>query len=178
MANTIHSATTMGPTGEAIKPTEDSPANDLRGQILGGRYRISRLLGAGGMGTVYLAEHIYLGRLTALKLLRQSLLSNPHMEERFRREALLAARINVGVLSAPQALKILASIASEVYEGLNDPHNLAKAAVVQAEVAAQSQSPNAAKRISEAALEHAERAQATRLARQIKEQIENLAQQE
>jgi len=67
---------------------------DRTGQILAGRYRILRELGSGGMGTVYLAEHVYLGRPTALKLLRPELARVQDAEARFRREALLAARIN------------------------------------------------------------------------------------
>ena len=67
---------------------------DRTGQILAGRYRILRELGSGGMGTVYLAEHVYLGRATALKLLRPELARVLDAEARFRREALLAARIN------------------------------------------------------------------------------------
>ena len=67
---------------------------DRVGQTLVGRYRLVRLLGAGGMGTVYLAEHTHLGRLTAIKLLHPELCANPDAESRFRREALLAAKIS------------------------------------------------------------------------------------
>ncbi|MDH3495199.1 MAG: protein kinase [Gemmatimonadota bacterium] len=66
---------------------------DLVGHVLGDRYRVLRKLGAGGMGAVYLAEHVYLGRPTALKILRRDLYADEQGEERFRREAMLAARI-------------------------------------------------------------------------------------
>src|SRR5688572_13093039 len=70
-----------------------SSAMPLTGQTLAGRYRVLRQLGSGGMGTVYLAEHIHLGRPTAIKLLRAELCCDPNAEARFRREALLAARL-------------------------------------------------------------------------------------
>ena len=67
---------------------------DRVGQTLAGRYRLLRLLGAGGMGTVYLAEHVHLGRHTAIKLLHAEFGLNADAESRFRREALLAAKIS------------------------------------------------------------------------------------
>src|SRR3989441_12264933 len=67
---------------------------DRVGELLAGRYRVLRRLGAGGMGTVYLAEHVHLGRLTAVKLLCPPLCGDdPSAEQRFRQEALLVARV-------------------------------------------------------------------------------------
>jgi serine/threonine protein kinase len=64
------------------------------GQVLGGRYRVLRELGTGGMGTVYLAEHVHLGRLTAVKVLCPPRCDdNPIAEQRFRQEALLVAGV-------------------------------------------------------------------------------------
>ncbi len=52
-----------------------------------GQYRILRKLGAGGMGTVYLAEHILLGRQAAIKTLLPTLSIHPEIVERFFNEA-------------------------------------------------------------------------------------------
>ncbi|MBL8921489.1 MAG: serine/threonine protein kinase [Myxococcaceae bacterium] len=61
--------------------------------VLGDRFRVERLLGGGGMGLVYLAEQVSLGRRVALKVLRDDLLSIDGMGERFRREALLLSSV-------------------------------------------------------------------------------------
>jgi uncharacterized protein (TIGR03067 family) len=58
-----------------------------------GRYRVQELLGVGGMGSVYKAEHLLMERPVALKLISHSLTSNPLMVERFRREVKTAARL-------------------------------------------------------------------------------------
>ncbi len=69
-------------------------AEDRVGELLAGRYRVLRRLGAGGMGTVYLAEHVHLGRLTAVKVLCPPLCDDdPSAERRFRQEALVVARV-------------------------------------------------------------------------------------
>src|SRR5881409_4365673 len=69
-------------------------AGDRVGEVLAGRYRVLRRLGAGGMGTVYLAEHVHLGRLTAVKVLCPPLCDDdPSAEQRFRQEALLVASV-------------------------------------------------------------------------------------
>ncbi|MDX2093659.1 MAG: serine/threonine-protein kinase [Kofleriaceae bacterium] len=59
-----------------------------------GRYRVLELLGKGGMGTVYKVEHLDLGRLYALKVLRSRVLArDPSAGQRFLKEARTAARI-------------------------------------------------------------------------------------
>jgi eukaryotic-like serine/threonine-protein kinase len=63
------------------------------GAILGGRYRVGRALGKGGMATVVEAEHLQLGTKVAVKLLRDELASDPAIVERFLREARAAAAL-------------------------------------------------------------------------------------
>jgi serine/threonine protein kinase len=58
------------------------------------RYRILRVLGVGGMGTVYQAEHRVMERCVALKVIRTDLTSNAGAVERFRREVKAAAKLN------------------------------------------------------------------------------------
>lgn len=57
-------------------------------------YRISRVVGRGGMGVVYLAEHIHLGRMAALKTISGVHAETPEFRERFVRESRLAAQID------------------------------------------------------------------------------------
>jgi uncharacterized protein (TIGR03067 family) len=58
-----------------------------------GRYRVQELLGVGGMGAVYKAEHLLMERPVALKLINHALTSNPAMIERFRREMKTAGQL-------------------------------------------------------------------------------------
>jgi serine/threonine protein kinase len=57
------------------------------------RYRVVRLLGQGGMGAVYLAEHRVMERLVALKVMRAELVRDDAAVDRFRREVRTAARL-------------------------------------------------------------------------------------
>lgn len=66
-----------------------------------GQYRLGRRLGAGGMGEVYLAEHQFLKRPCALKLIRSGVESSPKALERFEREVRLTA-----TLSHPNIIEI------------------------------------------------------------------------
>lgn len=64
------------------------------GQTLGGSYRIVRQLDEGGMGTVFLAEHIRLRRPVAVKMMARHLKSDESALARFRREAEIISRLH------------------------------------------------------------------------------------
>ncbi|WP_268867091.1 serine/threonine-protein kinase [Nocardia aurantiaca] len=63
------------------------------GDVFAG-FTVERLLGQGGMGSVYLARHPRLGKLTALKLLNRELYADREIRARFEREADLVARLD------------------------------------------------------------------------------------
>lgn len=69
----------------------DNPFEHVR--VLAGKYRLGRLIGEGGMGSVYEAEHIGLGSRVAVKLLADRSLSDIKSQMRFRREARAAAAV-------------------------------------------------------------------------------------
>ncbi|HTK77704.1 MAG TPA: serine/threonine-protein kinase [Gemmataceae bacterium] len=62
--------------------------------VAGGKYKLLELLGVGGMGKVYLCEHVRMKRLVALKVLPYDRLEEPTALERFEREARAAASLN------------------------------------------------------------------------------------
>jgi eukaryotic-like serine/threonine-protein kinase len=67
--------------------------HDLIGKVLDRKYRIVRVIGIGGMGTVYEAEHIVISRHVALKVLSPEFVERPETVERFFREAKAASAI-------------------------------------------------------------------------------------
>lgn len=67
---------------------------DLLGTVVADRYHILKKLGAGGMGTVYLAEHVKMGRKSALKVMNPGMNADPDAIARFNREAANASRLN------------------------------------------------------------------------------------
>ncbi|MES1183791.1 MAG: protein kinase [Myxococcales bacterium] len=80
--------------GESVTQASDNEAGEsLVGTVLAGRYRIERLLGSGGMGSVYRAEHVLMRKACAVKVLHREMTQVKEVVARFEREAVAAARI-------------------------------------------------------------------------------------
>lgn len=90
---------------ETLSPSEPPQhATPLRfnpGDIVGERYLIHGLVGRGGMGVVYEAEHVHMKKRVALKLLHTQHSLDADIVQRFEREAVLAGRLDhPGVVTA------------------------------------------------------------------------------
>lgn len=71
----------------------ESPLPDLSGTVVAGKYRVERLLGQGGMGSVWAGRHVTLGQLVAIKFVHPKLAGSAEARRRFDNEAKAAARI-------------------------------------------------------------------------------------
>ncbi len=78
----------------STRDDEQSGERDvLLGTVLAGRYRIEELIGSGGMGAVYRAEHVHMRKAVAVKVLHKEMTAFPEVVARFEREAVAAGRI-------------------------------------------------------------------------------------
>ncbi|HEX4515045.1 MAG TPA: serine/threonine-protein kinase, partial [Polyangiaceae bacterium] len=69
-------------------------AASLIGTVVGGRYKLERLIGEGGMSAVYEGEHIHMHKPVAVKVLSPEMSKSSEAVERFHREAMAASRID------------------------------------------------------------------------------------
>ena len=76
--------------GTALRP---KGADSLVGRVLADRYHILKRIGEGGMGRVYLGEHVKMNRQCAIKVMSPALVNDAESAARFGREASNAARI-------------------------------------------------------------------------------------
>jgi eukaryotic-like serine/threonine-protein kinase len=87
-------ARSSNPPGPAAPPSSRrAVAGHLLGKTIGGRYRVRSVLGEGGMGTVFEAEHIALGRSVAVKVLHATQAAKKDSIRRFHQEARAAGAI-------------------------------------------------------------------------------------
>ena len=80
-------------TQQSIPPPPSEAPPVQEGDILAGKYRVERVLGAGGMGVVVAATHLQLDQRVALKFVLPEAVSSPEAIERFAREARAAAKL-------------------------------------------------------------------------------------
>ncbi len=81
----------------ALMAASPSPTSDEQfaiGSVLDDRYRIDAVLGTGGMGRVYRAEHTKIGKMVAIKVLHADLGRNREASQRFQREAIASGRLD------------------------------------------------------------------------------------
>ena len=99
----------------------ENPTDSLTGALLADRYLVDRKLGEGGMGEVYLAEHIRMKRKVAVKVMRAWLTKDPAAISRFHREAENASQIThpnvAGVYDFGETSEGLVYLAMEFVEG-------------------------------------------------------------
>jgi tRNA A-37 threonylcarbamoyl transferase component Bud32 len=76
------------------KPSSKPGPKALIGTMISERYRIERLLGEGGMGAVFQAEHTLMRKRMAIKVLHPEMTRLPEVVARFEREAMAAAHID------------------------------------------------------------------------------------
>jgi tetratricopeptide (TPR) repeat protein len=116
--------------GPGASTRRDANANELRiGDLLGGRYELLKLLGEGGMGSVYKARDVELDREVALKVIKPELANHPEILQRFKQELILARQVTdrnvIRIFDIGEAGKIK-FITMEYMEGEN-LHQILKA---------------------------------------------------
>jgi hypothetical protein len=77
-----------------LMPTSQEAPPGAVGLVIDGRYKILDLLGVGGMGAVYIAEHLSLRKQVALKVILAEFAGNEEIAARFTREAMATAQID------------------------------------------------------------------------------------
>ena len=70
-----------------------APTTPREGDLVAGKYRVGRLLGAGGMGMVFAGRHEQLDQPVAIKVVRNGAIADQEGAQRFMREARAAARL-------------------------------------------------------------------------------------
>ena len=94
---------------------------DLVGSVIAERFHVLKKLGEGGMGQVYLAEHVKMGRRSAVKVMHPGMVHDADAIGRFNREAANASRINhpnvAGIYDFGETPEGLVYLAMEYIEG-------------------------------------------------------------
>ncbi|MBI5488373.1 MAG: protein kinase [Deltaproteobacteria bacterium] len=83
----------MGGTVEQVMTEEGATNDPMVGRTIEGKYEIVRRIGEGGMGSVYEARHLLLGKKLAVKVLLPEVAGDPEVVQRFHNEARIAASL-------------------------------------------------------------------------------------
>jgi serine/threonine-protein kinase len=106
--------------GTALR-AQSAGGTDLVGSVIAERYHVLRKLGEGGMGQVYLAEHVKMGRQSAVKVMHPTMVQDPDAIGRFNREAANASRIDhanvAGIYDFGETPEGLVYLAMQYVEG-------------------------------------------------------------
>ncbi len=125
----------LSASGPVLAPTDISPTEvgvesaplpvllDI-GTVVGERYRVDEVIGAGGMGAVYRATDLQLERPVALKMIRSDMLANRAMAERFRREAVAVARLRHPHIVTVHDYGVAPDVGAYIVMELLDGHSL------------------------------------------------------
>ena len=90
------------PDAESVEEAPHEEDDPLIGKVVGGNFRIKKLLGLGAMGKVYLAEQLSLSKDVAIKVLHKHLAGDEQLARRFHREAKSAS-----LLDHPNSIAII-----------------------------------------------------------------------
>lgn len=106
---------------EVVEAPKTEKFDEMIGSVLEGRFKILSKLGQGGMGAVYKAEQLSMGRICAIKVIPEDMAQSGDAIERFNREAKMAALINdahaVTVYDFGETSKGMYFLAMEYVEG-------------------------------------------------------------
>jgi hypothetical protein len=106
--------------GTALRSLTGAQA-DLVGSVIAERYHVLKKLGDGGMGQVYLAEHVKMGRQSAVKVMNPAMVHDTAAIGRFNREAANASRIDhpnvAGIYDFGETPEGLVYLAMQFVEG-------------------------------------------------------------
>lgn len=98
--NTCPTCGKQYPPGMRLCPADgavlegEAAADDRVGSVIAGKYRLEGFLSRGGMGAVYTATHVMLGKPCVVKIIRPDLVTSPDLVRRFLREARAAAGLS------------------------------------------------------------------------------------
>src|SRR5690242_21485339 len=86
----------MSRPSEAPPPSSGpvtDPSQRLIGEVISGRYRVTKLIATGGVSAVYLGQHVHMLKNVAIKVLDANAEKLPEFVTRFRREAVAGAHV-------------------------------------------------------------------------------------